>query len=87
MEKIPIFDQNHGLTAFQGSQIFAFFKLLFFSLQRLYFFLEYSKTHFAVLFCLYLKYGKIANFQPNPGTNPFKKISLSQLFKILVFIA
>ena len=86
MEKIPIFDQNHGLTAFAETQIIDFFKLLLFSLQRLSFFLKYSKTHFAMLFGLYLKYGKIANFQPNPWTNPFKKISISQLSKILVFI-
>ena len=52
MEKLRIFNQYHGLTPLEKSQIFDFFNLLFLSVERLFFFVEYSLTHFPGLFSL-----------------------------------
>ena len=53
VEKLPIFDQNHGLTPLQKNTNFRPFKLLIFIvLKKRFFFLEYRETHFSGLFCL-----------------------------------
>ena len=62
MEKLLIFDQNHGLTPLDKSQFFDFFNLFFYSLERRFFILEYRKTHFSGLFSLKFKSRKITNF-------------------------
>ena len=82
MDQLPIFDQDRGLCTFEKSQFFDFFKLLvFYSLERRFFILEYHETLYAVLFCLkQKKNGKIANFLLKPGTNPFKKMLFYRLF-------
>ena len=59
---------------------------LFYSLESRLFVVEYRKTHFSTLYCQKKKVGKIANFRPQPWTNPFGEISIFRLFKVLVFI-
>ena len=58
-----------------------------YSLERRFFGLEYHITYFPGLDCLKRKDGKMANFRPKPWTNPFGKLSILQLFLLLVFIA
>ena len=48
--------------------------------------LEYDKRHFPGLYWLKKKVGKMAIFGPKPWVNPFRKMSIFGLFK-LVFIA
>ena len=48
MEKWPILDQNNGLTPFQKSQFFAFFKLLVFVTQKHVFSFQNIVKHFFV---------------------------------------
>ena len=88
MDQLPIFDQDRGLCTFEKSQFFDFFKLLvFYSLERRFFILEYHETLYAVLFCLkQKKNGKIANFLLKPGTNPFKKMLFFRLFFNFLFL-
>ena len=86
MEKWPFFDQNHGLTRFENGQFFTFELLGFCNLQRRFFVLEYRKRHFPGLYCQ-KKGGKIAIFGPNPWVDPFEKMSVFQLFELLLFIA
>ena len=50
MEKLPIFDQNHGITRFEKSQFVDFFNFLFLKSGKDFFFLEYPQTHFHGLF-------------------------------------
>ena len=62
MEKWPLFDQSHGLTPLEKSQCFEFLNSWFYSLERRFFVLEYSKTHFPYLYCLKQKDRKMAIF-------------------------
>ena len=58
----------------------------FYSLEKGFFVLEYRKRYFSSLYCLKKKVGKRAIFGPKPWVNPFAKISIFGLFKLLVFI-
>ena len=87
MEKWPFLDQNHGLTPLEKCQFFDFLNFFFYSLERRFFVLEYRKRHFPGLYCLKKKVGKMAIFRPKPWVNPFAKMSLLELFKLVVFIA
>ena len=86
MKKWPISDQNHGLTPLQKSQFFHFLNLLFLWPRKAFFVLEYRKTHFAGLYSLKKKEGKMANFGPKPWVNPFAEIAIFPLFENAVFI-
>ena len=48
--------------------------------------LEYNKRHFPGLYCL-KKVRKMGTFGPKPWVNPFGKMSILRLFKLLFFIA
>ena len=57
-EKLPIFDRNHCLTPLEKSQFSAFWSSRLYSLECLFFVLQYpktkrewSKTHFPDLYC------------------------------------
>ena len=68
--------------------IFGLFELfVFYSLERLFFVLEYRKTHFPGLYSLNEKVGKMVIFAPKPWVNPFGKMSIFRLFELVVFIA
>ena len=67
--------------------IFDFLNFFFYSLERLFFVLEYPKTHFPGLYCLKKEVQKMANFEPKPWVNPCGKMAIFRLFKLLVFIA
>ena len=59
----------------------------FYKLERRFIGLEYDQRHFPGLYCLKKKVGKMAIFGPKPWVNPFGKMSIFRLFKLLVFIA
>ena len=87
-EKWPFLDQNNGLTPSEKCQFFDFLNFLFFySLDRLFFVLEYRKRCFPGVYCIGRKVGKISMFGPIPLVNPFGKMSIFRLFELLVFIA
>ena len=66
---------------------FSTFSTSFFnSLERRFFVLQYRKKHFAGLYCLKEKVGKIAIFGPKLWVNPFGKMSIFRLFELVVFI-
>ena len=68
--------------------IFRLFKLLvFYSLEKPFFALEYHERHFTGLYCLKKKVGKMAIFGPNQWVNPVGKMSIFLLFELVVFIA
>ena len=53
MEKLPIFDQNHGLTPLEKNSNFStFLTCCFYSLERLFLSLEYLETQLPGVFCL-----------------------------------
>ena len=63
LEKWLFLDQNHGLIPFGKIPMFQIFELLvFYSLERRYFVLEYRKTHFAGLYYLKTKSWKNGHF-------------------------
>ena len=74
---------------FGNMSIFWRFEFVFFlSLERLFFVLECHKRHFPNLYCLKKKnVGKMVVFGLKPWVNPFKKMSISGLFKLFVFMA
>ena len=66
--------------------IFRLLELFFvYCLERLFFALEYHKTHFPGHYCLTIKNGRMADFGPKPWTNPFGKISIFRLLELFFF--
>ena len=62
MEKLPIFDQNRGLSPLENQNFSTFFNLLFLYSRKAFFSLEYLETHLPGAFCLKEKNETIANF-------------------------
>ena len=85
MEKLPIFDQNHGITRFEKSQFVDFFNFLFlksgkdFFLSRIYI----LKHIFMAYFGYDKKMEKLPSFDQNCGLTPLEK---SQFFDIFNFL-
>ena len=88
LEKWPFLDQNQGFNPFKKMSIFRFFeRLVFYSLERRFFVVEYRKRHFPGLYCLKKNVEKMTIFGPKPWVNPFGKMIIFRFFKLLVFIA
>ena len=51
-----------------------------------FFVLEYGKSHYAGLYCVKKKVEKSFIFAQKPWVNPFEKMSIFQVFEILVSI-
>ena len=82
-----IFGPKPWVNPFGKMSSFGLFeRLVFIAQKRSFFALEYLKKHSADLLCLKKKVGKIAIFRPKPWVNPFGKMSIFGLFKLLVFI-
>ena len=73
VEEWPILDKHHGLTPLEKFQFFDFFNFFFYSLQRRFLLLEYSKTHFPGLYCPKKKGRKQPIFNQNHAPNPLEK--------------
>ena len=86
-EKWPFLDQNHGLTPLKKCQFFNF--LNFFFLQRRKAFLRsrISQKTFSWPTLPKKKVTKMANVGRKPWVNPFEKMSIFRVLKLLVFVA
>ena len=85
---MAIFGPKPWVNPFGKMSIFRFFELLvFIALKSVFFLLEYCKRHFSGLYWLKKKVGKTTIFAAKPWRNPFGKMSIFRLFKLLVFIA
>ena len=85
---MAIFGPKPWVNPFGKMSVFRLFgPLVFYSLERSFFVLEYHKRHFPSLYCLKKKVGKMAFFGPKPWVKPFGKTSIIRLFGRLVFIA
>ena len=74
VEKMAIFEPKLWVNPFRKMSIFSiFWTSCFYSLERRFFVLEYSKRHFPGLHCLKKKVGKMAIFGPIPWVNPLWK--------------
>ena len=83
-----IFEPKPWVNPFAKMSMFGLFQLLvFIGPKSPSFVLEYLKKHSPGLPCLNKKVGKMAIFGPKPWVNPFGKMSIFGLFKLLVFIA
>ena len=81
------FEPKPWVNPFKKMSSFGLFELLVFKAQKCpSFVLEYLKEHFLGLPCLKKKFGKSAIFGPKPWANPFGKLSIFRLSKLLVFI-
>ena len=87
LEKWPFSYQNDGLTPLEKGQFFDFWTSCYYSLERLFFVLQYPERNFPGLYCLKKKFGKMAIFGLKPWLNPLGKMSSFRLFKLVVFIA
>ena len=85
-EKWPFLDQNHGLTLWKNVSFFDFLNFSFLQPRKVFFVVEYRKTHFPGLYCLKKKVGKMAIFGLKLWVNPFGKMSIFRLFELCVFI-
>ena len=86
--KMAIVWQKQWVNPFKKKLNFtSFWTCCFYSRQNRFFVLECDKTDFAGLYCLKKKMEKLTLFWPKPWFNPFEKISISRLFKLLVFTA
>ena len=82
-----IFERKPWVNPLGKMSIFGLFELLVLIAQkRPSFVLEYLKKHSPGLHCLKKKVGKSAICGPKPWVNPFGKMSIFGLFKLLVFI-
>ena len=86
VEKWPFLDQNHGLTPLENVNFSPFWTFSFYILEKRFSVLEYHKRHFPGIYCLKKKVRKMAIFGPKPWVQMFGKLSISRLFKLLVFI-
>ena len=87
LEKWLFLDQKCGWPLWNNVSFSTLWTSSFYSLERRFYVLEYCKRHFPGLYCLKKKVGKMAIFGPKPWVNPFKKMSIFRLFKLLVFTA
>ena len=79
--KMAIFGPKPWVNSVGKMSIFRLFlTCCFYSLERLFLFLEYHKRHFPGLYCLKKKGEKMAIFGPKPWVNPFVKVSIFRLF-------
>ena len=86
--KMAIFGPKPWVNPLGRMSIFRLFELLVFIAWKGVFFVpEYRKRHFPGLCCLKRNVGKMVIFGPKPQVNPFGKVSIFGLFKVLVFIA
>ena len=83
----PLYFLTSPFTPLEKYQYYDFLNFLFYSLERRFFVLEYHKRHYPGLNCLKKNVGKMALFGPKPWVNPFGKMSIFQLFELLLFIA
>ena len=85
---MDIFGPKPWLNPLLKMSIIRLFKLLvYYSLERRFFVLEYHERDFPGLYCLKKKFGKMAIFGPKQWVNPFAKMSIFRLFELPVFIA
>ena len=85
--KLAIFRPKPLVNPFRKMSIFLLFHLLvFYSLERRFFVLEYHKRHFPGLYFQKKKVGKMAIFGTKPWAKPFGKMSIFRLFDLLIFI-
>ena len=85
---MDIFGPKPWLNPFLKMSIIRLFKLLvYYSLERRFFVLEYHERDFPGLYRLKKKVRKMAIFGPKPWVNPFGKMSIFRLFELPVFIA
>ena len=85
---MAIFGAKPYVNPFGKMSIFRVFRTsCFYKLERRFFVLKYHKIHFPGLNCLKKKVGKMAVFEAKPWVNPFGKLSIFRLFKLLAFIA
>ena len=85
--KTDSFGPKTWVNPFGKMSVFWLLKLLvFYSLKRRFFVLEYHKRHFPGLYWLGKKVGKMDIFEPKPWVNPFREKVIFRLFELLVFI-
>ena len=80
MRTITIFDKNHGLPLGENANFATFSNWCFYSLQRLFMYVE---RHYAILFGIFWtkrKNKKDYNFWEKAWTNPFGKMQTFRLF-------
>ena len=85
LEKWPFLEQNHGLTLWKNGHFSMFWISCFYSLERRFFVVKYSKRHFLGLYCLKKKVGKMGIFGPKPWVNVFGKMSIFRLFEFFFY--
>ena len=76
-----------GPKPWKNVNFWTFWTSCFYSLERRFFVLEYRKRHFAGLYCLKKKVGKMAMFGPKAWVNPIGKMSIFRVFELFFFIA
>ena len=86
LEKWLILQQSHGQNPLEKCQFFDFLNFLFLKPRKLFFVLEYYRTHFPGLYCLKKRW-EMVDFTAKPWTKPFGKMSIFRLFELLVFKA
>ena len=79
--KMAIFGKNSYVNPFGKTSIFStFWACCFYSLERLFFVLQYRDRYIPGLYCLKKKDGKMAIFGKNSYVNPFGKTSIFSTF-------
>ena len=80
-----IFGPNSWVNPMEKCQFFEFLNFSFYRIERRFLVLEYHKKTFSCPILPKKKVGKMAIFGPKPWANPFRKMSIFRLYKLLVF--
>ena len=87
LEKWLFLDQNNGLTPMEKCFFFDFLNFLFLQPRKAIFHSRLSQNTSSWSILRQKKARKMAIFGPKPWVNPYGKMSIFRLFKLLVFIA
>ena len=86
MEKLSIFDQNHGLTPLQKIQIFDLLNFLFLSSSKSVFSFQNIVKHiFLAYFALNKRMENLTIFDQNHGLTSFEKLRIFDFLNFLFF--
>ena len=85
MEKWPFLDQNRRLPLWKKINFSTFWTSCFYSLERRFFVLEYSKRHFPCLYCLKKKCWKNGHFWTKTMSYPIWKYVNFSTFRTFCF--
>ena len=87
IEKLQIFDQNHGLTFLEKYQFLTILSCCFWSQKSRFSSLDYGKIHLTSLLCQNKKMEKLPTFHQTHGLTPLEKCQFFDFINFLFLLS